>query len=227
MSARKSVSGRFGPLVGMLGFLLMTNGVAFAHCDTMDGPVVKDAQAALEKGDVTGVLKWVQPDRQDEIGTAFQKTLVVRAKGPEAKELADGYFFETLVRIHRAGEGAPYTGLKPAGTPMEPGVAESDQALESGKVDALVKAATDTVATGIRERFSKAAAARKHATESVDAGRAFVAAYVEFVHYVERIYADAKGSAHAHGEEAKATTPSAHQHVEPAEAPAHQSEHRH
>lgn len=227
MIARKRMSGRFGRLVGMLGFLLITNSVASAHCDTMDGPVVKDAQAALEKGDVTGVLKWVQPDKHDEIGTAFQKTLVVRAKGPEAKELADGYFFETLVRIHREGEGAPYTGLKAAGTPMEPGVAESDKALESGKADALVKAATDTVAAGIMERFSKAAEAKKHATESVDAGRAFVAAYVEFVHYVERIYADAKGSAQAHGEEAKATIPSAHQQGEPAKVPAHQSEHRH
>lgn len=223
MNARKMTLGRIGLVVGTLSSVLVANGVAFAHCDTMDGPVVKDAQAALEKGDVAGILKWVQKDKEGEIRTAFQKTLVVRAKGSEAKELADTYFFETLVRIHRAGEGAPYTGLKPAGTPLEPGVAESDKALEGGKADELVKAATDAVAAGIRERFAKAAEAKKHAGESVEAGRRFVAAYVEFVHYVERIFADAKSIAHAHSEEASP----AHQHEEPAKVPAKESDHHH
>jgi hypothetical protein len=32
--------------------------IAGAHCDTLDGPVVMTAKAALEKGDVTPVLKW-------------------------------------------------------------------------------------------------------------------------------------------------------------------------
>ena len=172
---------------------------AAGHCDTMDGPVVKDARAALEKGDVTQVLKWVQKDKEGEIRQAFQKTLVVRTKGPEAKELADAYFFETLIRVHREGEGAPYTGLKPAGTPLEPGVAEGDKSLDTGAADELVKAATDAVAAGIKHRHAEALEARKHASESVETGRKFVAAYVEFIHYVERIFADAKGGAHSHG----------------------------
>ncbi|MHC4687312.1 MAG: DUF6448 family protein [Planctomycetota bacterium] len=90
--------------------------VVFAHCDTMDGPVVKAAKIALEKGDVTPILKWV-------------------SKGPEAKELADMYFFETLVRLHRAGEGAPYTGLKPAGADLDPAVVQADKALDRGSVE--------------------------------------------------------------------------------------------
>jgi hypothetical protein len=184
----------------LLALALFGVGIAWGHCDTMDGPPIADAKAALEKGDVTAVLKWVTKDKEAEIRQAFQKTLVVRAKGPEARELADMYFFETLVRIHREGEGAPYTGLKPAGTPLEPGVAEADKALETGKPDELVKAATDAVAAGIKQRFAEAAEARKHANESVEAGRKSVAAYVEFVHYAERIFADAKGSAHGHGE---------------------------
>lgn len=110
---------------------------AFAHCDTLDGPVVQTARTALEKGDVTPLLKWVQADDEKEIRTAFQKTLAVRTKGAEAKELADMYFFETLVRIHRAGEGAPYTGLKP-GEAVDPAVALADRALETGSVDKLV-----------------------------------------------------------------------------------------
>ena len=40
---------------------------AFAHCDTLDGPVVKTARAALEKGDVTPILKWVTNEYETEI----------------------------------------------------------------------------------------------------------------------------------------------------------------
>lgn len=126
---------------------------AFAHCDTLDGPVVETARTALETGDVTPLLKWVQADDEKEIRTAFQKTLAVRAKGAEAKELADMYFFETLVRIHRAGEGAPYTGLKP-GADVDPAVALADRALETGSVDKLVNVLTDAMANGISRAFS-------------------------------------------------------------------------
>jgi hypothetical protein len=85
-----------------------------AHCDTLSGPVVLTAKAALEKGDVTPVLKWVKKEDEKEIREAFARTLAVRKQSTDARELADTYFFETLVRIHRAGEGAPYTGLKAA-----------------------------------------------------------------------------------------------------------------
>ncbi|MBI5863034.1 MAG: hypothetical protein HZB38_00705 [Planctomycetes bacterium] len=175
--------------------------LAWAHCDTMDGPVVADARAALEKGDVTLVLKWVPRDRETEIRHTFEKAAVVRAKGPEAQELAEKCFFETVVRVHRAAEGAPFTGLKPSGTKLEPGVAESDRALETGNIDELVKAATESVAAGIRQRYETVAEARKHRADSVEAGREYVAAYVEFVHFVERIYLDAGRNAHSHGGE--------------------------
>ena len=90
-----------------------------AHCDTMDGPVIAAARVALEKGDVLPVLKWIRPEDEQEIRAAFSRTISVRAGGPEARALADTWFFETLVRVHRAGEGAPYAGLAPAGTPVE------------------------------------------------------------------------------------------------------------
>ena len=185
------------------GVLWLAAQRAAAHCDTLDGPVVKDARAALEKGDVTPVLKWIQKEHEAEIQAAFKKTLAVRAKGAEARELADNYFFETLVRIHRAGEGAPYTGLKPAGA-VEPIVAAADKALEQGVADELVKHVSDAVAAGIRKRFEQAIEKKKHAEHSVDAGREFVAAYVEYVHYVERLHDDATQAGHAHGEPAKA-----------------------
>jgi hypothetical protein len=166
---------------------------AKAHCDTMAGPVIQTAQAALENGDVTPVLKWVKPEYESDISSLFQKTLAVRSNGPEAKELADMYFFETLVRLHREGEGAAYTGLKPA-EEIEPVVVLSDKALESGNVDDLVEKVTAKVAQGIREHFDKASEAKKSADDNVEAGREYVEAYVIFTHYVEGIHNAAAGA---------------------------------
>lgn len=160
---------------------------AAAHCDTLDGPVVQAARLALEKSDMTPVLKWVQVKDEKEIRVAFEKALAVRVKGAEAKELADMYFFETLVRIHRAGEGAPYTGLKP-GIAVDPAVALADKALASGSVDKLVDVLTKAMDKGIRERFQETSERQKHAEGSVTEGREFVESYVIFTHYVEKLH---------------------------------------
>ena len=170
---------------------------ARAHCDTLDGPVVESARHALTTGDVTPVLKWISTDDEQLIRTTFQYTMEVRKLGGQAQKLADMYFFETLVRIHRAGEGAPYTGLKP-GAEVDPAIALADKALESGSVDKLVGVLTDATAKGIRERFSRALETKKHGDESVAAGREFVEAYVIFTHYVEGLHASVKGGAEHH-----------------------------
>src|SRR5450756_1585862 len=69
------------------------------HCDGLDGPVVKAARQALVTGNVKLVLIWVQASDEAELRKAFAKTIAVRKLNSEAKELADLYFFETLVRI--------------------------------------------------------------------------------------------------------------------------------
>lgn len=188
--------------VGIGILISLFNTKVFAHCDTLDGPVVKTARVALEKGDVTPVLKWVQVDDEKEIRAAFNKTLKVRAKGSDAKALADMYFFETLVRIHRAGEGAPYTGLKP-GAAVDPAVALADKALETGSVDKLVNTLTKAMADGIRERFKHTREMQRHADDSVAAGREFAKAYVIFTHYAEGLHAVIKGNADHHFGEGK------------------------
>jgi hypothetical protein len=182
------------------------------HCDAMDGPVVVSAKKALDTGDPTAVFKWVSKQDEQEIRTLFQKTLALRKKGPDVRELADRYFFETLVRLHRASEGAPYTGLKPAGT-VDPIVALSDKALETGNVDELVARLTAAVAAGIRERFAKALQAQEHADHTVEAGRAFVASYVTFTHYAEGIHNAVAGpGAHHSGIPERHSLPREHQH---------------
>ena len=184
--------------MAVTAFLLLPQRVG-AHCDSMDGPVVKDAKLAIKNGDVTPVLKWVPKAGEAQIRAAFERTLKVRALSPEARELADNSFFETLVRIHRAGEGEPYTGLKPAGAAVEPGIALADKALDTGSVDPLINQVTSEVAKRIRQQFAHVQEASKQANESVEAGRQYVTAYVEFIHYVENIHEVLSTSpSHAH-----------------------------
>ena len=175
---------------------------ARAHCDTLDGPVVMDARAALAAGEVTPVLKWIAPEDEATIRRVFEHVLKVRRTGDEARSLADMYFFETVVRVHRASEGAPYTGVKPAGTDPGPIVRAADAALTAGSVDALVTKVTHHVDEGIRERFARAKTAKPQKDDTVEAGREFVSAYVQFVHYVENLHSAVAGHGGHHAEEA-------------------------
>jgi hypothetical protein len=194
----KISSGALRASMLLLAMLLFLPTTIFAHCEGLDGPVVKAAQKALESGDVKLVLIWVQKKDEGEIENAFQKTLAVRKLNPQAKELADMYFFETLVRMHRAGEGAPYTGLQPAGRDLGPAIPAADKALEDGAIEPLLKLLTEAMPTGLRERFKPATAKSKFKTDEVSAGREYVESYVEFVHYVERLYEAAKNPAEGH-----------------------------
>ena len=175
--------------VGVLIVLGASAAQAVAHCDTLNGPVVSDARTALQRGDVTPVLKWVAPAAEADVRDAFRRSLAVRGGSAAARDLADLYFFETVVRLHRQGEGEPYTGLKPA-TAVDPAIDEADRALETGSIDEVVAGATKHVDAGIRERFARARSARAHAEDSVAGGREFVRAYVDFIHYVEHLHLD-------------------------------------
>lgn len=172
----------------------------FAHCDTLDGPVVKAAQKALETGSVNLVLIWVQQKDETEIKKAFEKTLTVRKLSPEAKDLADMYFFETVVRIHRAGEGAPYTGLKPAGANVNPAVAAADKAIDSKSPEKLEELLTDTVKQELHKKFKEVLEWKDYSPYDIASGRKFVEAYVVFIHYAEGVYEAAKAKQSAHQE---------------------------
>jgi len=179
------------------GFFALLPTSVRAHCDTLDGPVIADARLALASEKVTPVLKWIKAEYEQEVGDAFQKTLIVRKMGDTAQELADRFFFETVVRVHRAGEGAPYTGLKPAGT-VDPAVSLADQALKTHSPEKLVIALTQAVASGIRRCHTEASERLKHSANSVEAGRRFVKAYVQYVHFVEALHLLLKGASHSH-----------------------------
>ena len=179
-----------------------------AHCDALDGPVVTAAKAALAKGDVNPVLAWVRAEDEAPIRAAFARTLQVRALGPEARDLADTFFFETLVRVHRAGEGAPYTGLKPAGLDLGPAIPAADKALATGDMKPVFDLLHSVLKPGLEARFREARATRSQASPDPASGRKAVAAYVDFLHYVDGAYRAATGgAAHAEGAEAAGAAP--------------------
>jgi hypothetical protein len=168
------------------GLVVTAAGLAGAHCDSMDGPVVIAAKAALESGNLDHVLVWVQPDDEAVTKEAFDKTMEVRKLGDKAAEIADTWFFETLVRVHRAGEGAPYTGLKPAGSTEEI-IKKMDSSIEKGDIKELAEKIAGHIENSIKEKYAALLPLKKESDKSIEKGQAYVAGYVEFIHYVKNI----------------------------------------
>jgi hypothetical protein len=180
-------------------FLAVLPATALAHCDTLDGPLVKTARTALETGRLNPVLAWVRAGDEAEVKAAFARALPVRKLGPEARELADTSFFETVVRVHRAGEGAPYTGLKPAGQDLGPAVPAADRAIGRRSAEEVEKLLVEAIRKGLHQRLDRVTACSQPA-ENVAQGREWVEAYVPYVHWVEGVYQAATGGAGAHPE---------------------------
>jgi len=189
---------------------LLLSTPAAAHCDGLDGPVVAAAHKALESGDPNPVLIWVQPKDEPEVRRAFTQALAVRKLDTQAREMADRYFFETLVRVHRAGEGAPYTGLKPAGRDLGPAIPLADKAVASGSEKDLAAFAANEVERGIHDKFADLQRKRNFAPDDLEAGRQYVASYVSFVHYVEGLHEAAVSGASGHYPEGQAMTAENH-----------------
>lgn len=202
------LTGSEGWLPALGGGALLAFGLG--HCDGVDGPVVTLARRALEAGNVNLVLPWVREQDEAEIREAFTHALAVRKLGDEAKTLADRHFFETLVRVHRAGEGAPYTGLKPAGRDLGPAIPAADRALEDGSIDKVVKVLNDAVRKGLHEHFHRAMEHKGFAPNDVRAGREYVEAYVPYIHYVEALWQAASDAAHGHHAQQIETEHAAH-----------------
>ena len=173
--------------VAMILAVLFVSTKAIAHCDTMDGPVVSAAKQALKTRNVNYVLIWVQQKDDPEVRQAFRQTLAVRKLNRAARDLADHYFFETLVRIHRAGEGQPYTGLKPAGSDLGPVIPVADKAIESGSITPLLKLFSNDLWGEIQGRFTDTISKKGFHRDDVEAGRKYVSAYTSFLEYIEHL----------------------------------------
>jgi hypothetical protein len=188
-------------VVAMVAVLVAVPGPARAHCDSLDGPVAKAVSGALAAGRPDAVLVWVKAPAEAELVTAFQKVLAVRRLSAEARDLADRFFLETAIRLHRAGEGEPYTGLKPAGLDPGPAVRAADQAVATGSLAPVEKLLGAAHKAELAERF-KPLSGKVAPPTDVAQGRAWVEAYVVFVHYVDGVHGGAeKGCGHGKAHE--------------------------
>ena len=171
------------------------------HCDSMDGPVVTAARRALEKEDVNLILPYVKDDATADVKSAFEKALRARKEAPLAREVADLYFFETAVRLHRAGEGAPYTGLKPAGLDVGPVIPVAEKAIKSGLPDALIRLLTDTLRQEVQHRFEHMKHLRDYQPSDVAKAREYVEAMLGLEVYSHHLYQAMKATPHEGGHE--------------------------
>lgn len=195
--SNKKLGGKLILLIALF-FMAMLPQQTFAHCDSYDGPVIQDAYKALEANDVTPILKWIEVKHEQEITSLFDKTLRYKNSDQEVYQLLEKHFLETLVRLHREGEGEPYTGLKPAGTTSKI-IQMTDTALQNKDIDAFVEKYNTHSERVIREKYEKVAALKRVKDNSVEEGRAFVAAYVDYTHTIEALHAILEhGVQHAH-----------------------------
>jgi hypothetical protein len=177
-------------LKGMLilaSFIFLFINISFAHCDSYDGPVIKDAKKALETNNANLLFKWVTVEQEEEITILFKKTYELRSGNKEINEIVEKHFFETLVRLHRENEGAPYTGLKPAGTTKQI-IQMTDKALKENNIDEFLLKLNNHINKVVREKYQKVSELNKVKDVSVDKGREFVAAYVDYTHTVEAFH---------------------------------------
>jgi hypothetical protein len=158
---------------------------ASAHCDTMDGPTALDGRAALEANNLNHALKWVAPEAEQELREVFDKSVRVRALGADAREVADRWFLENLVRLHRAGEGAPFAGLRPSGVPVDPKVAAADRCVDEGSLQPLAGLVPPDRLPELEKRLAVVLERKGYDVDDVAAGRAFVQAYVSFFKFAE------------------------------------------
>ena len=166
----------------LLGVFVRT---ASAHCDTEDGPAVTDGRRALETGSVNIALKWVHQDREEEVREAFTRAVAVRDLSPQVRDVADRYFLDVLIRVHRAGEGAGYDGIKPTGAHVAPQVVAADEALSSGRIDPLRGLVDDERWDELERRFDRAVALKAFDVDDLAAAREYMEAYVSFFKYAE------------------------------------------
>jgi hypothetical protein len=158
---------------------------AAAHCDTMDGPTALDGRRALEANNLNHALRWVAPEAEEELREVFDKSVRARALGADAREVADRWFLENLVRLHRAGEGAPFAGLRPSGVPVDPRVAAADRCVEEGTLQPLAGLVPPDRLPELEKRLTAVLERKEHDVDDVEAGRAFVQAYVSFFKLAE------------------------------------------
>lgn len=220
MAMKRIMNGKLGSrgvkfgavaLLASLMLVFSTPLTAQAHCDSADGPVVTGAKQALEKNDVELAFPYVGPQYEEEVKKAFDKAVPARMAGGEAKEVAEIYFAETTLRLHRATENAPYDGIQPAGKDYGPALPAAEKSIETGNTEELKKILTEAVSQQVDEQYENVTAKKAGPNASVKANRESIEAQFKFENYALGLYESAMGKAATGGShEEGATTASGH-----------------
>ncbi|HSJ85404.1 MAG TPA: DUF6448 family protein [Acidimicrobiia bacterium] len=166
------------------------------HCDTKDGPVVQGALRALDTNNVDEALRFAPEDAEAEIRAAFAKALAARQVGPAAKEVADTFFAETVVRLHRAGEGAPFTGLKPAGLDVGPIIPVAERAIDTGSAEELTTVLSDTLHHETKRRFEHVMELKRQSDRGLSEWREYTSAMLGLQVWSHKLGLAMKAAAH-------------------------------
>jgi len=158
------------------------------HCDTKDGPVAQAVKNALETENVNHILIWIPESEENELKKVFEKTVKARKLGQEAKEVADEWLLETAVRLHRAGEGVPFTGIKPAGLDEGPVVPKAEKAIDTGDPKEVIHFINQTMEKELQRRFERVYSKKNYDVNNVAAGREYVTAFIDFVVFSHHLY---------------------------------------
>jgi hypothetical protein len=158
------------------------------YIDSMDGPVVKAAETALDMENVKYVLPYVSPDDEGVLKDAFDKTLLVRELSGDAAELADYWFFETVVRLNRKEEEKSYTGLKAAGSDWGPIIPKLDKAIETENINELLNFLLNLIREDIKSRFDDLLSKKDYDINDVDDARDYLNSRAEFIDYTKKFY---------------------------------------
>lgn len=172
------------------------------HCDSMDGPVVKAAIRALDEKNVNLILPYVPKDNENEVLDVYNKVIKLREQSSDAKYISDKYFFETVVRIHRAGEGAAFTGLKPAGIDHGMVVPVAEKAIEKENAEKLTRLLCNALKSEIEKKFARIMELKRQENGPVDKAREYVSNMLGFIVNSHKLYkcitADTSHFTHQH-----------------------------
>ena len=171
---------------------------SYAHCDGIDGPVVKAAKKSIEENNINIVLAWIKPEYENEVKNAFTKTMSIRNQNKETAEIADYYFYETVVRLHRLGEGETYTGLKPSGKNISEGIVQADLSIEKNDLQSIVTLMIENVKESLESKFHTLIQRSNFNPTDVESGREYVEAYVNYIHYAEQVFEFSKNHSEHH-----------------------------
>jgi hypothetical protein len=161
--------------------------------DLGEGPVIKAARRALKTGNMNYVLVWVPEESEKKLKNLFEKTFCEQRAGKDGQNIAIGWYFETVSRLHCAGERALFTCMKNAGPDESTVILKAERAIETGDEKEIAEFVPKNYEDDFRHRFRDVMEKKNYAMNNVTAGRVYVAAFIDFIRYLHHTSASIPG----------------------------------